>query len=244
VNVTEHNRLQQTYYAGPAKENMVPRDSLYLRRHVDELMRFGPVSPGERVLEIGCGMGRYTLILAERGVAVEGIDLSPALLAHFETFQRNRFQIPLHRGDVLDLPPALLGRFDAVVGLFVLHHLHDVPRCLQSLTRALRPGGRMVFLEPNPYNGLYYVQMMLKPRMTWQGDKGMLGMRRAPVFRAMESAGLGDLAMMRFGFFPPLLADHRWGARLESIVERAFVWKTCLPFQLFRGTLRGSSERP
>jgi hypothetical protein len=48
--------------------------------------------------------------------------------------------------------------------------------------------------------------------------------------------------MTRFGFFPPFLADRRWGARLESIVERLSVWKACLPFQIFRGTLRSSSE--
>jgi SAM-dependent methyltransferase len=243
TDLVEHNRLQSAYYAGPLKRNMVPRDSLYLRRHVDELMRFGLVSPGQKVLEIGCGMGRYTLILAARGVDVEGMDLSPELLAHFRSFQNGRFQVPLHLGDVLDLPPALHGRFDAVIGFFVLHHLHDVPRCLESLRRALRPGGRMAFVEPNPYNGLYYIQMMLKPRMTWQGDKGMLDMRRAPLFRAMERAGLGDLAMMRFGFFPPFLADRRWGARLESIIERAPVWKVCLPFQVFRGTLRSAAER-
>ena len=53
---------------------MVPRDTPCLQRHVDELLRFASVSASDRVLEVGCGMGRYTLLLAERGVRVEGLD--------------------------------------------------------------------------------------------------------------------------------------------------------------------------
>ncbi len=100
------------------------------------------------------------------------------------------------------------------------------------------PGGRVVFLEPNPYNLLYYVQILFTPGMTWEGDGGIVRMRRRLIFRAMERAGFTRCAMTRFGFFPPFLTNRPWGARLEAWLERVPVWRPALPFQLFRG------ERP
>ena len=176
-----HNRTQLRYYQQD-KPGMVPSGSPYLRRHDDALVGFAGLQPGQRVLEVGCGMGRYTLLLAERGIAVEGLDLSPVLLERLRAFDGGRFDVPLHVADVIEPPAALLGRFDAVVGFFTLHHLHDLA-CRCGRWPAAVPGGRIAFLEPNPYNPLYYVQMAITPEMTWEGDRGMLRMRRSVIFR-------------------------------------------------------------
>ena len=71
------------------------------RRQLDETLRFASVTAADRVLEIGCGMGRGTLLLAERGVRVEGLDLSQALLDRLRAYNRGRFHIPIHCADVL-----------------------------------------------------------------------------------------------------------------------------------------------
>ena len=231
----KHNLHQRQYFEKSVKRTMVPKDSRYLRRHVDETLRFGGISPGERVLEVGCGMGRVTLILAQRGVRVEGLDLSPVLLDRLRAYNNGRFDIPVHCADVLCPPSGLDGQFNAVVGFFTLHHLHDPQRCFKAMTRLLKSGGRLVFLEPNPYNPLYYVQILVTPGMTWQGEKGIIQMRPGIIFRAMQEAGLCRPSMTRFGFFPPFLANRRWGSRLESAFEGVPLWRTLLPFQLFRG---------
>lgn len=231
----EHNRQQRAYFEATVKPTLVPADSSYIRRHVDELFRFGNIEPRDRALEIGCGMGRYTLNIAQRGVTVEGLDLSPVLLDRLRHFDGGRYNIPLYCTDVLHSPPELAGRFDAVVGFFTLHHLHNLSKCFAAIARLLKPGGRVLFLEPNPYNPLYYIQMLITPGMTWQGDRGILRMRSSLIFPAMQSAGLSHLAMTRFGFFPPFLANQPWGARLEAALERVPIWRRLLPFQLFRG---------
>lgn len=230
----DHNRYQKAYFEGTLKKTMVPRDSLYLRRHVQELLRFGEIAPGDRVLELGCGMGRYTLLLAEMGIAVEGLDLSPVLLERLRAYAGGRRSIPLHCGDISDPPPALTGRFDVAAGFFVLHHLEDLPRVFGAVARLLKPGGRVVFLEPNPYNPLYYVQIAITPRMTWRGDRGILKMRRGVIFGALQEAGFRHSELERFGFFPPFLADCEMGARLEPSLERLSALRGLLPFQLFR----------
>jgi SAM-dependent methyltransferase len=188
-----------------------------------------------RVIEIGCGMGRYTLLLAKLGFNVEGLDLSPFLLKKLSEFGRGRYRIPLHCADIVHPPVELLGQFDTVVGFFTLHHLHDLLDSFKSMTRLLKPGGCLVFLEPNPYNPLYYLQILLTPGMTWKGDGGMLRMRRSIIFRAMRNAGLSRLAMSRFGFFPPFLSNRPWGHKIEMILERAPILHPLLPFQIFRG---------
>jgi SAM-dependent methyltransferase len=235
VNARErHNATQRRYYAPASKGRMLPTGTPYLQRQVDELVRFAGLEPGQRVLEVGCGMGRYTLLLAERGIRVEGIDLSAPLLDRLREFDGGRFDIPLHAGDVLD-PPEPLGTFDAVVGFFALHHIYDLPATYRAMAGLVAPGGPVAFLEPNAWNPLYYVQIAVNRDMTWEGDRGVGRMRRSQVFPAMEVAGLRDLRLERFGFFPPRVANTSWGPRVEGVLERRRVLGPVLPFQLFGG---------
>jgi SAM-dependent methyltransferase len=129
----------------------------------------------------------------------------------------------------------LHGAYDLVLGFFVLHHVGDLERTFRSIATLLHPGGRVVFLEPNPFNPLYYLQILFTPGMTWRGDGGIVRMRRKLVVQAMERAGLTRCALTRFGFFPPFLSNQPWGLRLEALLERVPVWRPALPFQLFRG---------
>jgi SAM-dependent methyltransferase len=237
VDVEKHNRAQIEYFERAGKEAMRPAASPYVDRQVDELVRFAGLAAGERVLDVGCGMGRYTLPLAERGMKVEGLDLSRALLDQLDAFNGGRYDIPLHCADVLDSPPGLEESFDAVVGFFTLHHLHDLASSFRAMARLVKPGGRIVFLEPNPLNPLYYIQLVVSPGMSWAGDKGILKMRPGTVFRAMELGGLGNCSLARFGFFPPFVVNRRWGSPLERLLERFPLWRPSLPFQLFRGDL-------
>ena len=230
-----HNRAQIEYFERAGKHAMRPTDSHYVQRQVDQLVAFAGLSQGDRVLDVGCGMGRYTFALADRGLAVEGLDLSEALLERFRHFDAGRYNIPLHCGDILDPPDGLTGEFRAVVGFFTLHHLHDLDACLRSMRALVEPGGRIVFLEPNPLNPLYYIQMLVVPGMSWSGDKGLLDMRPRRVSAAMRGAGLERPSLRRFGFFPPFVINRSWGPPLETALERVPVWRPVLPFQLFRG---------
>jgi hypothetical protein len=51
----------------------------------------------------------------------------------------------------------------------------------------------------------------------------------------MAHAGLRELRVERFGFFPPQLADRPWGPRLEHRLEHISALGPVLPFQLFGG---------
>jgi SAM-dependent methyltransferase len=199
---------------------MWPRRSRYLERHIDEaLARLGPRA---RVLEVGCGMGRYTLALHRRGVRVEGLDLSEALLERLREFSGQPTEPVLHAGDLLDPPAALLGQFDAVMGFFVLHHLPDLRAGFAGVRALLRPGGRAVFIEPNAWNPLFTLQIALTPNMSFRAEQGIFDMRERPLAQAVRAARLAPLAFERFGLAPPAVVDCALGARLERALE-------CLP---------------
>ena len=220
---------------------MVPEFSPYQTRHVDVVLSAANVADTDRVLEIGCGMGRYTLEIARRGIEVEGFDLSPELLAWLKEYAGDRWDIPLHCGDLLDPPEALLGRFDVAVCFFTLHHLHALEACLLRVPELLRSGGRIAFLEPNPLNPLYYAQIALTPRMRWRAEKGILNMRPPRVLEALRIAGMSELRITRFGFFPPFVVNRKWGANLERRLEQIELLEPVLPFQVFSGCLSDGS---
>jgi len=228
-----HNRFQRDYCENAISRTIVPRDSRHLRRQLDETMRVAGVSSADRVLEVGCGMGRFTVMLAERGVQVEGLDLSPGLLRRLRANGGARFDIPLYCADALEPPPALSGSFDVVLGFFVLHHLKDLHAAVAAMSRMLKPGGRLVLLDANGWNPLFYLQMLMVPGMTWRGDKGMAQMRPSVVFGAMRNAGLGRLALSRFGFLPSFVVDRRWGSRLDLAMERLPLPDVFHAFQIF-----------
>ncbi|MBA3510064.1 MAG: methyltransferase domain-containing protein [Thermoleophilaceae bacterium] len=235
---TGHNKFQRDYFERADHPTLNAADSLYLRRHVEAMVRFAGITSGERVLEVGCGVGRYTFILAEQGIRIEGLDLSPQLLAKMRERNEKGYEIPLHAFDLLECPPEMYGQFDAVIGFFVLHHVHDLDACFATMAKLVRPGGRVAFLEPNPANPLYYVQIFVTKEMAWAGERGMLKMKTDFLEPAMEKAGLRPTAVSRFGFFPPFITNRRAGARLESALERVPVWHGAHPFQLF------GAERP
>jgi ubiquinone/menaquinone biosynthesis C-methylase UbiE len=96
---------------------------------------------GQRVLEIGVGLGADHQRYAEAGARLWGIDLTERAVAH----TRRRLTLfgldsALSTGDAEHLPfPA--DEFDSVYSWGVLHHSPDTPRAVAEVHRVLRPGG-------------------------------------------------------------------------------------------------------
>lgn len=98
----------------------------------------GPLD-GLRVLDLGCGKGRFAGPLARQGAKVMGVDLSAGMLAQGEGFARVR-------GTGRSLPFAD-ATFDALISVEVFEHLADRGEVLSECRRVLRPGGVLVVIE-------------------------------------------------------------------------------------------------
>jgi SAM-dependent methyltransferase len=138
--ITQHNQQQRRYFEAAPKPTMRPADTPYVLQQADEVLRFGNLTRGDRILEVGCGMGLYTFYLLRRGYRVEGPELSPAQVEWFKAFDGGSYGVPVLCADILYYGTRFAGRFDAVIGFFVLHHLHNLPACFSSIVSILNPG--------------------------------------------------------------------------------------------------------
>jgi SAM-dependent methyltransferase len=98
-----------------------------------------PLPPGARVLDVGCGGGRYLDHLRCRGFSAEGSEVDPALAERL----RREHGFVVHAGELEELPLEERG-YDAVTLWWVLEHTHDPVRTLRAAARVLRPGGVVV----------------------------------------------------------------------------------------------------
>jgi SAM-dependent methyltransferase len=115
----------------------VASDDVRLRAVIESL---GPLE-GRRVLDLGCGKGRFASHLKAEGAEVIGLDLSVAMLAIPNGI--DRVQASARRLPFAD------GTFDAVVAIEVLEHVGSVEAVLFEARRVLKPGGRLAIVDKN-----------------------------------------------------------------------------------------------
>ncbi len=214
-----HNAQQRAHFdvSSLSNKRMTPSNSTYVERHLDRVIAATGARKGQRILDVGCGQGKFSLPLIDRGYDVTGLDLSSDLLDALRHHLGGRSMVS-HCGDLLDPPTPLHESFDVVVGFFMLHHVPDLSAAFAGVKRCLRPGGVAAFLEPNGYSPLFPIQITLTPSMTWSSDRGVLQMRRAKLNRSLLAAGLEPLTHQWTGLFPPAITN-RFGARLEEVID-------------------------
>ena len=104
------------------------------------------LAPHSRILDLGCGAGRHSLALGERGFQVVGLDLSETLLAQARHEEQQRwFPIEFVQGDMRALPYE--NHFDAVICYFSTFGYFDDAdnrQVLEQVNAALKPGGQLL----------------------------------------------------------------------------------------------------
>jgi ubiquinone/menaquinone biosynthesis C-methylase UbiE len=112
--------------------------------HVQLILEYFGELTGKRVLDVGCGKGRFARVLAERHplARIWGLDISEAML---------KFAPPGIRvcaGSMTELPfPD--GAFDAAYATESLEHAVEIPAAVSEMCRVLKPGGRLVIIDKN-----------------------------------------------------------------------------------------------
>lgn len=115
-------------------------------QEVDFLVGALGLTPGARVLDVGCGPGRHCLALARRGCSVVGVDRSPRFVALARAAAAAEgLDVRVDATDVRDL--AFAAEFDAAIclcqGGFGLLGGHDEEAVFGRIVAALRPGGAL-----------------------------------------------------------------------------------------------------
>ncbi|GCD89566.1 class I SAM-dependent methyltransferase [Nocardioides sp. LS1] len=115
------------------------------------LLRNLPEAPG-RAADLGCGTGTLSLLLADAGWSVDGLDLSPEMVRLARTKAGSRTDVSYVEGDA-SAPPFEAGAYDVVLCRHVLWALPDPVDALRRWEALLAPGGRLLLVEGRWFNG-------------------------------------------------------------------------------------------
>lgn len=190
-----------------------------------------------RLIEVGCGSSAWLPYFAkEMGFQVSGLDYSEigcrqtrAVLDH------EGVKGDVYQADMFNPPAELQGAFDVVFSFGVVEHFQPPERCVQALTKLLRPGGIVVTVVPNLLGALGAMQSWVDRSVydvhVLHTDKTLADAHRLSGLDVLES---DYFFSVNFGWVieahaPPsltrwpklrVLSALRWGSRLSWWLEQ------------------------
>jgi SAM-dependent methyltransferase len=161
----------------------------------------GEARPGERVLDLGCGAGRFLAALREAGAEPVGVEIAEAAAA------RARANVPGADVRVLERDGSLPlghGEIDLVWCSEVLEHIPDVAHALLEVRRVLRPGGRL--LATVPFHGRVQAAAIALTRFDAHFDplgQHVRHFTRSSLAATLDHAGFAPVEIAAAGGVPP-----------------------------------------
>jgi len=137
-------RIRQSFEAAATDEEHFPSTIDPRIYHVRLILEYLGDLAGRRVLDVGCGKGRFARILAERHplARVWGLDISLAMLKCVPA------TVVKCAGSMTELPFAD-GAFHAAYATESLEHAVEIPKAVAEICRVVAPGGRIVIIDKN-----------------------------------------------------------------------------------------------
>ncbi|MBI5643562.1 MAG: class I SAM-dependent methyltransferase [Deltaproteobacteria bacterium] len=161
------------------------------------------IKKGERVLDVGCGTGIYSIEFASRGALVAAMDASAEMVGWARAMaDKAGLEIDFIKADALDMP-FHDRHFDLVLSVCMLCFVKERDAALLEMKRVLRPGGRIVIT-------------LLNRRSPWAFLRRVKGRVKDTVYNraefispsgiefSLEKAGFEDIKVRTCLFFLPI----------------------------------------
>ncbi len=198
-----------------------------------------------KVVEAGCGLGRYVFFLKKLGIDIEGIDFSGETIEHLIKWKNeNDFDITFKEGDVTNLPYGD-NSISGYLSFGVIEHFIEGPQnALNEAFRVLKPGGITIITTPSKSWTYYYLRIRKKIRNI---VKLLLGKKiKKPIFfqywytakqlkKFAEKTGFNviryDTTDMLYTFYEfyrakkKSIKNRKWVFKLSQLLDKSFVRK-------------------
>ncbi len=202
-NEIEHGKFLASHDADEIWNWTTPAGKIRWQRRSGLLM--GSLISGMKVLELGCGTGLLTREIVTKKVLLTSIDISPDLMeiakkniidSNVEFIIENACQMSFNDQT-----------FNAVIGSSVLHHL-DIDSALSEIFRVLKPGGHIVFTEPNMMNPQIAFQKNIKFLKKTIGDSpDESAFFTWSVRKKLQKTGFTRIKVIPFDFLHPRIPE-------------------------------------
>jgi len=151
-------KFNKEYYA-EFYEKKIPRIKYPDERIVSYLFRQFKQRKGLKCLDLGCGTGRHSILLAREGCKVHAIDISQKAVALAKDWAKDEGfdkDISFQAGNAINLPYQN-GYFDFVLESSALEHniKEDMILILKEIRRVLKMGGKLLSIVPGRDHYLY-----------------------------------------------------------------------------------------
>jgi len=214
-----HNLLRAEHYDKVAEKRLMPglpKGAPYPEiKELNEFLNFIGLKRKSAILEVGCGTGRVTLPLLHQGHQVLGTEISQKSLEVLRMFARKEGldeKLLLKKIDFVSNKTAKKyeNKFDLALFVGTIHHLdpQNRERIFANVVGAVKRGGTVVALEPNPLNPFYYPWYLWRgikntQRVSrWRTEKGMLATNIWNLKRLYRRAGLKEIKVKRYALLP------------------------------------------
>jgi SAM-dependent methyltransferase len=186
-----------------------------------------------KALELGCGPGTWTGILADRAEKVLAVDLSEAMLGQAAQTLAQRSNIELKQADIGSFDPGAQ-TFDRILSVRVLEYVPEWQHAVESFGRWLSPGGQAVVVTKTPisvWRGTgrerWFGPHTLARRLTGRSLNRDFWQRYIPVrgmVRAFQAAGLVDIRVRPVIFGLPIyMRGTKQYPLVPSFAEQPFL---------------------
>ncbi len=164
------------------------------------------ITPGDAVLDVGCGTGDLTMVARARAGAAgtaHGIDAAPAMIAAARRKAARAGHAINYRVAAVEALPFPDATFDVVMSSLMMHHLPDglKHQALAEVRRVLKPGGRLLVVDlkrPASRPGRVALPLLVHRQMRG-GAQDLPALLDAAGFIAVEAGetGFGPLGFVR-----------------------------------------------
>ncbi len=177
------------------------------------------------VLEIGCGTGLFTQELAATDNSIVAIDISEALIRKArERVRAQNTKFVVGNAYKTGFTP---NSYDFIVGSSSLHHL-DVDQALEEFFRILKPGGGVMFTEPNMMNPQVALTKNIPVIKRRAGDSpDETAFFRWAIENKLRDKGFTEISVVPFDFMHPRIPESLLGmaGQVTSVLEKVPVLK-------------------